>query len=302
MRFQLSIAACLLAAATLGAGDKKSDPAQIGDRGVGEGVNFYSIEKEIALGKQLAEEVQRQARVVRDPLISEYVNRIGQNVARNSDAKVPFTFYVLRDDSLNAFALPGGFVFVNSGLIEIADDETELAGALAHEIAHVAARHMTRQATKSRIAEIAALPAEILLGGWTGYAVRQGASLGIPATFLSFGRKDEAEADYLGVQYLWAAGYDPAGIISMFEKLESVGRKKPGALGRIFATHPPDADRIRSTQREIGEMLPGRAEYVVTTSEYRKMRDRLIALCDSGADEQDGGPHLRTAPDSRAKR
>jgi beta-barrel assembly-enhancing protease len=299
MRCHLAIAACLLTAATLGAGDKKSDPSQIGNRDVGKGVNLYSIENEIALGKQLAEEVQREARMVQDPLIAEYINRIGQNLARNSDAKVPFTFRVLDDESLNAFALPGGFVFINSGLIKVAEDEDELAGALAHEIAHVAARHMTRQASKSRIADILMLPAEILFGGWTGYAVRQGANVGIPATFLSFGRKDESEADYLGVQYMYAAGYDPSGVISIFEKLELLNRKQPGAIGKIFASHPPDADRIRQTQREIDEILPSRPEYVVTTSEYRNMRERLIGLSERKGEEQDRRPRLRAAPGQR---
>jgi len=213
--------------------------------------------------------------MVDDPLISEFINRLGQNLVRHSDAKVPFTFHVIDSPALNAFALPGGYVFVNAGLIEIADDEDELAGAMAHEIAHVAARHMTRQASRSQLVHMAAggLGA---LGGWTGYAAGQGASLGIPMTFLSFGRKDEAEADYLGVQYAYAAGYDPSGVISIFEKLESLERKRPGAVSRAFASHPQDADRIKRTEREIDRILPARADYVVTTSEYRDIRKRLI--------------------------
>ena len=259
--------------------NKKSDPSQIGNRGVGKGVNFYSQEKEMAMGRQLAQEVQRQAKMVDDPLIAEFVNRLGQNLARHSDAKVPFTFYVIDDAALNAFALPGGYVFVNAGLIEIADDEDELAGAMAHEIAHVAARHMTRQATKFQMAKLAAAPlGSIVGGGWTGYAAAQAANLGIPMTFLSFGRQDEAEADYLGVQYAYAAGYDPSGVISIFEKLESLERKQPGAVSKVFSSHPQDADRIGKTEREIQEILPAKADYVVTTSEYRDIRKRLIDL------------------------
>jgi len=259
--------------------NKKSDPSQIGNRGVGKGVNFYSQEKEMAMGRQLAQEVQRQAKMVDDPLITEFVNRLGQNLARHSDAKVPFTFYVIDDAALNAFALPGGYVFVNAGLIEIADDEDELAGAMAHEIAHVAARHMTRQATKFQMAKLAAAPlGSIVGGGWTGYAATQAANLGIPMTFLSFGRQDEAEADYLGVQYAYAAGYDPSGVISIFEKLESLERKQPGAVSKVFSSHPQDADRIGKTEREIQEILPAKADYVVTTSEYRDIRKRLIDL------------------------
>jgi len=278
MRTWTAMAACVALSAALLAADKNSDPSRIGARDVGKGINFYSIEKEIALGRQLAQEVRRQSRIVDDPLISEYVNRIGQNLVRNSDARYPFTFQVIDADALNAFALPGGYVFVNSGLIQIADEEDELAGAMAHEIAHVAARHMTRQASRSTLANLLTVPLSVLFGGWGGYAARQGAGLAIPATFLSFTRADETEADYLGVQYMYAAGYDPAGIISVFEKLEALARKEPGAIGRVFATHPPDADRIRKTQKEIAEILPAKSEYVVTTSRYREMRERLVNL------------------------
>src|SRR5690242_11496273 len=208
--------------------DKKKDPNQIGNRDVGKGINFYSLEKEIALGRQLAQEVQRQAKLNSDPIITEYVNRVGQNLVRNSDSKVPFTFQVIEADDLNAFALPGGYIFVNTGLIVMAEEECEFAGAVAHEIAHVAARHMTRQATKGQIANIASIPLSVLLGGWAGVVARQGASLAIPMTFLSFSRKDESEADYLGLQYMYSAGYDPNGAISIFEKLEALSRRKPG--------------------------------------------------------------------------
>src|ERR1022692_290371 len=182
---------------------KKDDPSQIGNRDVGKGVNFHSLEKEMALGKQLAEEVRRQSKIVDDPIISEYVNRIGQNLARNSDAKVPFTFQVIQGDEVNAFALPGGYVFVYTGLIKVASEEDEFAGALAHEIAHVAARHMTCQATRSQIAGVAGAIPGVLLGGWTGLIVGQATSAVIPMTFLSFPRHDESEADYLGVQYMY---------------------------------------------------------------------------------------------------
>src|SRR5215472_13741744 len=197
MRFLAAVSALALTAHLAAAGDKKkNDPSQIGNRDVGKCLNFYSIEKEIALGKQLSEEVRRQAKLVEDPLITEYINRVGQNLVRNSDAKVPFTFQVVQDEVLNAFALPGGFIFVNTGLIKVADEEDELAGAMAHEIAHVAARHMTCQATKGTIVNIASIPLSVLLGGWGGVIARQGASMAVPMTFLSFGRHAETEADY----------------------------------------------------------------------------------------------------------
>jgi len=260
------------------AADQKKDPNAIGNRDVGKGINLYSLEKEMALGKQLAQEVERQAKIVDEPLISEYVNRVGQNLVRNSDAKVPFTFKVIDSDIPNAFALPGGYVFVNTGLIEIAEEENEFAGAVAHEVAHVAARHMTRQATKSEIANLLTIPLSVLLGGWTGYAVRQAASVVVPMTFLSFSRRDEAEADYLGLQYMYAAGYDPTGVISIFEKLDALNRRKPGSVSRLLATHPLEADRIQKAEKEIEEILPGRDEYVVSTSEYQAMRERLFAM------------------------
>jgi predicted Zn-dependent protease len=282
-----------LAASLSAQGKKKDDLSQIGNRDVGKGINLYSMDKEIALGRQLAQEVERQAKILDDPIISEYVNRMGQNLARHSDATVPFTFRVIDDESLNAFALPGGFVFVNSGLIKISQEEDELAAAMAHEIAHVAARHMTRQATKSQLANLLTAPAGAVLGGWTGYAVKQGMGVGIPTLFLNFSRAAESEADYLGLQYLYSAGYDPNGAISIFEKMEALRRRQPGLFARVFSTHPMDADRIDRTQQEIQQILPARSEYVVTTSEYRDMRERLIGLRDRKQDEA-GKPRLRT--------
>src|ERR1039458_3607493 len=277
---------------------KKDDPAQIGSRDVGKGVNFYSLEKEMALGKQLAEEVQRQAKVVDDPLISEYINRIGQNLVRNSDAKVPFTFQVIEGESPNAFALPGGYVFIYTALLEIADEEDELAAAMAHEIAHVAARHMTKQATKSQMVNLAGVPVGVILGGGIGGAVaRQGAAAGLPAVFMHFTRQDEAEADYLGVQYLYAAGYDPNGAISIFEKLESLEKKQPGTVARIFSTHPMDAARIQKTEQEIDRILPARDEYVINTSEYVAIRQGTIAREARKKAPEDGRPQLRTRQD-----
>jgi len=283
MRFPLAF---LTVAVLIAHGQKaKDDVSKIGDRRVGNCLNFYSIEKELALGKQLAEEVARQSKLNQDPIVGEFVNRLGQNLVRNSDAKVPFTFRVVEDDVPNAFALPGGFIFVNTGLIKLASEESELAGAMAHEIAHVAARHMTCQATKGQITGIATTAGSIILGGGGlgGYAGRQAAGIATQAAFQRLSRGAETEADYLGTQYLYAAGYDPTGAISMFEKLESLKKSKAGVWDRIFGTHPMDADRIDKTQKEIQRILPAKAEYVVTTSEYMAVRDRLIARSKSTA-------------------
>jgi len=280
--------------------DKKKDPDEIGNRDVGKGVNFYSIEKEIALGKQMAEEVQRQAKLIDDPIISEYVNRVGQNLVRNSDAKVPFTIKVLDSEEVNAFALPGGFFFVNSGLILKADTEAELAGVMAHEIAHVAARHGTRQATRGEIAQIGMIAASIVIPyGWTGYAIRQGASMAIPLGFLTFSRGMELEADYYGMQYMYKTGYDPTAFVDFFEKIQSLEKKKPGTMAKVFSTHPMTDDRIKASQEEIQKILVAKPEYVVNTSEFNDVKNRLAMLHNRrkvDTKEDSNRPRLRRAP------
>lgn len=296
-RISTLVVIALIASSAFAGDDKKNDPNQIGDRDVGKCLNFYSVEKEMALGKQLAEEVARQAKVVDDSILSEYVNRIGQNLARNSDAKVPFTFRLLQNDVPNAFALPGGYIFVHTGLIGIASEEDEFAAALAHEIAHVAARHLTCRDTKAQIANMGTIPLSILLGGWGGFAARQAAGAAIPMTFLSFSRHDESEADFLGVQYMWAAGYDPAGAISIFEKLETLQRTQPTAVSKLLSTHPMDADRIAKTQAEIDKILPSKPEYIVTSSDYTNMRERLLKMENRRKLDDPNKPQLRRAPD-----
>src|ERR1039457_805082 len=261
------------------AADKKKDPDEIGNRDVGKGVNFYSIEKEIALGKGLAQEVERQAKIINDPVISEYVNRIGQNLVRNSDAKVPFTIKVIDSEDVNAFALPGGFFFVNSGLILKADSEAELAGVMAHEIAHVAARHGTKQATRGEIAQLATIPLIIMTyGTWTGYGIYQAASILVPIGFLKFSRGFESEADMLGLEYMYKAGYDPTAFVDFFEKIQTMEKRKPGTMAKVFSTHPPTDDRIKAAQKNIQEILVAKPEYVITTSEFNDVKNRMLAM------------------------
>jgi len=297
----LLAALSLLAPGVFAGDDKKKDPEEIGNRDVGKGVNFFSLEREIALGKQLAQEVELQAKIIDDPVIAEYVSRVGQNLVRNSDAKVPFTIKVLDSEEVNAFALPGGFFFVNSGLILKAESEAELAGVMAHEIAHVAARHGTRQATRGEIAQIGMIIASIAIPyGWTGYAIRQGAGLAIPLGFLQFSQAMEREADYLGLQYMYKAGYDPTAFVDFFEKIQTLEKRKPGTLSKVFSTHPMTDNRIKSAQDEIQKILAPKPEYVVSTSEFNDVKGRLGMLHNRRKvdNEDPSRPKLRRAPGS----
>ncbi|HYX67797.1 MAG TPA: M48 family metallopeptidase [Terriglobales bacterium] len=257
----------------------KDDVDSIGNRKMGgKGLgNWYSLEKEIQMGKELSMQVDSSVKLVKDPVVNEYINRIGQNLVRNSDAKVPFTIKVIDDDSVNAFALPGGFMYVNSGAILAADEEDELAGVMAHEIAHVAARHATREMTRANWANIATIPL-IFVGGGLGYAVRTAASLMLPMTFMKFSRGFESEADHLGIEYMYKAGYDPNGLVTYFEKVQAMEKKRPGALAKAFDSHPQTPDRISATQHEIATILPARDQYLVDTSEFEDVKARLAAI------------------------
>jgi beta-barrel assembly-enhancing protease len=258
----------------------KEDVDAVGNRNVGckTGMgNWYGVEKQIAMGKQYAQQVESSVKLIQDPVVTEYVNRVGQNLVRNSDAQVPFTIKVIDSDDINAFALPGGFFYVNSGLILAADEEAELAGVMAHEIAHVAACHAARENTRGNLMQMASIPL-IFVGGAIGYAGYEAAGLALPLTFLHFSRGFEAEADYLGLQYMYKSGYDPQAFIAFFEKVQAQEKKKPGSLAKAFSTHPQTPDRIAKSQEEIATILPARAQYTVSTSEFDDVKSRLATI------------------------
>ncbi len=275
------------------------DPNMIGKRNINKGLGAKmagSTEKEVRLGRQLAAEVDRQARFVEDPLITEYVNRVGQNIVLHSDAKIPFTIKVIDSDEVNAFALPGGFFYVNKGLLLAADNEAELAGVMAHEIAHVAARHAVENQAKGRLLEYLAIGTSIFLGGVPGMIFQNTAGLGLLGAFMKFSRGAEEEADSLGVQYMYAAGYDPTAMATMFEKLEAKNKKKPGFIARAFSSHPAPPDR-RAASLNLAARFPEREEYVISTSEFQRVKSRLLRLSNARASTagalpgaEEGGP------------
>ena len=284
--------------------NSKEDVEAIGNRSVGKGINLYSLEREISLGKQLAQEVERSSKLIDDPIVTEYVNRVGQNLVRNSDARVPFTIKVIDSDEVNAFALPGGFFYVNSGLILRAQEESELAGVMAHEISHVCARHGTKNATKGELMQLATIPLILLgPGGWAGYGMYQGLNLAIPVTYLKFSRDAEREADYLGIQYMYKTGYDPNSYITFFERIQADEKRRPGTIPKVFSTHPPTPERIENTQKEIARILPARQEYIVTTSEFDTVKARLrnIMFSRKVSDNAPGKPTLRTKTEQSKK-
>lgn len=261
------------------------NPDLIGKRNINKGIiagMSGSTEKEVRLGRELAAEVDRQAKFIDDPVITEYVNRVGQNIVLHSDAKVPFTIKVIDSDEVNAFALPGGFFYVNKGLVLAADNEAELAGVMAHEIAHVAARHAVENQRKAELTQYAIMIPAIIFGGGLGQLIYQGGGFAALLGFMRFSRGAEEEADKLGIQYMYAAGYDPTAMATMFEKLESKNKKKPGFISKLFATHPAPPDR-RAASLALAARFPEREEYVISSSEFQRVKGRLLRLSNARA-------------------
>jgi len=284
----------------------KNDVDAVGNRnvGCGRGVgNWYSVERQVAMGRQFAQQVESQVKLINDPVVTEYINRIGQNLVRNSDAQVPFTIKVIDSDVVNAMALPGGFFYVNSGLILAADEEAEVAGVMAHEIAHVAACHAAREISRANLMQLASLPF-IFFGGGIGYAAYETSGLAGMLGILKFSRSFEAEADYLGIEYMYRSGYDPSAFVSFFEKVQAMEKKKPGTLSKAFDTHPQSADRIEKSQEEIRKILPAKQQYIVTTSEFDEVKARLASIENKHKvlDEKDANkPSLRRTSNTTDK-
>ncbi len=275
--------------------DQKDNVSAIGNRKVAHR-SMISEEKEITIGKRYAQEIDRSARIIKDPVINEYVNRVAQNVARNSDLKIPLTVKVIDSPDINAFALPGGFLYVNTGLLKAADEEDQLAGVMAHEIAHVAARHWASQMTKQTILQYAMLPLIFTpMSAAVYYGVMEAYMNGVPLAFLKFTRNDEAEADFLGIQYMYKAGYDPNAYVAFFGKIVQEQRSSPGSVPTIFADHPPTGNRIIKAEKEIETLLPKRDEYLVSTSEFNDVKTRLATVMTlrRKLDKAEGGPTLR---------
>jgi len=283
----------------------EKDLNAIGNRnvGCGRGVgNWYSLDKQVQMGKQYSQQIETQVKLINDPVITEYINRLGQNLVRNSDSQVPFTIKVIDDDTANAMALPGGFFYVNSGLILAADNEAEVAGVMAHEIAHVAACHIAREQSRMNLAQLASLPLIFVpMGAGAYYGLQAATSLGVPAAFMKFSRGFEADADYLGVEYMYKAGYDPQAFTAFMEKVQAMEKKKPGFISKAFDSHPQTPDRVEKSQQEIATILPPKDEYKVDTSEFQDVKARLNTIENRRKvqENMDGRPSLRRSAQTK---
>ena len=287
---------CLSFSVSVYGDSDKNDVNKIGDRNIAH-KSIISTEKEIAIGRQYADQIDKTAKLVKDPVVTEYVNRIAQNIARNSDLKVPLTVKIIDAAEINAFALPGGFLYVNTGTITAADNESALAGVMAHEIAHVAARHWASQMTKATLLQYATIPLIFVPMSYPVYiGVSQALNFGVPIAFLKFSRNDEAEADYLGLQYMYKAGYDPNAYAAFFGKVLEEERRQPGSVDKIFADHPPTPERIIQAEEEI-QKLPPRDQYLLSTSEFDDVKSRLNTVAASLKKNTKPGPSLDRQPD-----
>lgn len=268
------------------------------NRGLG---NWYTLDAQVRMGQEFARQVEQTSHLITDPVINEYVNRVGQNLARNSDTRLPFTIKIIDVEEPNAFALPGGYMFVNAGTLLLADDESQLAGVMAHEIGHVAACHAARESTRGTLASIAMIPVLVMTGGLAGIGVNEAANLAVPAAFGKFSRSFEAQADYLGIQYAYKTGYDPMGMINFFEKLQALEKKRPGFTTKLYGDHPQTPDRIEKSEHEIGTILPPRDQYIVDTSDFEQAKKRLALIMKHRlVKDNEENPQLRHTVDDKS--
>ena len=268
------------------------------NRGLG---NWYTLDAQVRMGQEFARQVEQTSHLITDPVINEYVNRVGQNLARNSDTRLPFTIKIIDVEEPNAFALPGGYMFVNAGTLLLADDESQLAGVMAHEIGHVAACHAARESTRGTLASIAMIPVLVMTGGLAGIGVNEAANLAVPAAFGKFSRNFEAQADYLGIQYAYKTGYDPMGMINFFEKLQALEKKRPGFTTKLYGDHPQTPDRIEKSEHEIGTILPPRDQYIVDTSDFEQAKKRLALIMKHRlVKDNEENPQLRHSVDGKS--
>lgn len=290
--------------ATSAAGEKKkknADTENIGRRDINKGSwNLYSPEHEIEMGQQMARQVERTAHLLQDPVVTAYITQMADRIARHSDLRIPLQVRVIDSEEINAFALPGGYFFINTGLILETQSEAELAGVIAHEIAHVAARHATKQMSRAQLWNWMSFPL-LFVGGPVVYGLEQGLALAVPLTFLKFTRNAEREADFLGQQYHYASGYDPMAFVDFFERMKQKEKREKGGIAKAFSTHPMTKDRIVAAERTIEQTLPPRNQYVVTTSRHDEIRAYLENLLrERHGLEALGGPVLRKRNDQEA--
>jgi len=294
----------LCASLPLRADDKKGDVDDIGNRKVAHR-SIISQEKEIAIGKSYADQIDKQAKILKDPVINEYVNRVAQNLAKNSDLQIPLTIKIIDDPAINAFTLPGGFMYLNTGTLLAAEEEDQVAGVIAHEIGHAAARHWASQMTKATILQFSMIPLMFIPMTYAVYmGVMEAYMNGVPLAFLKFSRKDEQEADFLGLQYMYKAGYDPNAFVGFFGKVMDEERRSPGSVAKVFEDHPPTGDRIIASEEEIQKILPKKPEYLVSTSEFDDIKARLqTVITQRKRQKGDSGPSLRKreSPDSNTQ-
>ena len=298
----------------------KYDVEHIGRRGIGHGFNIYNRTRERQLGASLAAAFDHNTKVITDPVINEYINQLAQRIVRNSDAEIPFIIKVIdAGDIPRAYGLPGGFLYVDSALLLAAESEAELASLMAHEIAHVAARHATRALTRKNLYSFGGSLS--LLAGPIGIVLQDAGGVAGPLTVKKFSRESEYEADLLAIEYAYAAGYDPEALLSALEKLHAmeatrgnVFDKVPGAhfashvpfhdrIARGFSNYPLMEERIHRLQSEITAFLPDRKDYILDTNEFQDVKAHLISLRgplqirQHSENENPKAPVLRRAPE-----